>query len=161
VVVFLGLGFLSGRHRAAEVRLYRQAVAVASAGVDEGLVHGHRLFFVSGGVKDLDLAIKLDTRMLKAVRGAVVIPDVPASFIWLPSELADRLDFLLARPALPPSGAYKFGDARLVGLARREEAPDLDEVLTRLPELRILRLGYKGGQFSVEDRTEQYMRGRE
>jgi hypothetical protein len=49
----------------------------------------------------------------------------------------------------------------MVGLARREEAPDLDEVLTRLPELRILRLVYKGGRFVVEDRTHQTMRGRE
>ena len=161
VALLLGFGLLSGHHRATEVRLYRQAVAAASAGVAEGLAHGHRLFFVSGGVKDLDLAIKLDKDMPEAVRGAVVIPDVPASFIWLPPEFADRLDFLLARPSLPPSGAYRFGEARLVGLARREEAPDLDEVLTRLPELRILRLGYKAGRFSVEDRTESYMRGRQ
>ena len=79
----------------------------------------------------------------------------------MPPDLASRLDFMLARPPLPPSGAYHFGDARLVGLARREEAPDLDEVLTRLPDLRILRLRYQAGQFSVEDRTEQTMRGRE
>jgi hypothetical protein len=91
----------------------------------------------------------------------VVIPDVPASFIWLPAELAERLDFLLARPPLPPSGAYHFGNARLVGLARREDAPDLDEVLDRLPELRILHLGYQAGQFHVEDRTSGYRRGRE
>jgi hypothetical protein len=62
---------------------------------------------------------------------------------------------------LPPSGAYRYGDARLVGLARREDAPDLDEVLSRLPELRILRLFLKAGQFSVEDQTEKYVRGRE
>jgi hypothetical protein len=161
VAVLLGLGLLSGHHRAAEVRLYRQAVAAASVGVAEGVSRGHRLLFVSGGVKDLDLAIKLDSHMPEDLRSAVVIPDVPASFIWLPPDLAGRLDFLLARPALPPSGAYRFGGARLVGLARREEAPDLDEVLTRLPELRILRLAYKAGQFAVEDRTEQYARGRE
>jgi hypothetical protein len=161
LVLFLGLGFLSGRHRAAEVRLYRQAVSTASAGVAEGLLHGYRLFLVTGSVKDLDLAIKLAPDAPDAVRGAVVIPDVPASFIWLPAELADRLDFLLARPALPPSGAYSFGDARLVGLARREDAPDLDEVLDRLPELRILHLGYQAGQFRIEDRTEHYLRARE
>jgi hypothetical protein len=161
VALLLGLGLLSGHQRKSEVRLYRQAVAAASAGVAEGLEHGHRLFFVSSGVKDLDLAIKLNSSMPEAVRGAVVIPDVPASFIWLPPEFAERLDFLLARPSLPPSGAYRFGDARLVGLARREEAPDLDEVLTRLPDLRILRLRHQAGQFSVEDRTEQTMRARE
>jgi hypothetical protein len=158
VAVLLGLGWLSGHHRAAEVRLYRGAVAAASAGVEEGVARGHRLFFVSGGVKDLDLAIKLDRRASAAVRGAVVIPDVPASFIWLPPDLAGRLDFLLARPPLPPSGAYRFGDVRLVGLARREEAPDFDEVLSHLPELRILRLSFKAGRFTVEDRTETYVR---
>ena len=161
VAAFLGLGLVSGQHRATEVTLYRQAVAAASAGIGEGVSRGQRVFFVSGGVKDLDLAIKLDRRASAAVRSAVVIPDVPASFVWVPPDLAGRLDFLLARPSLPPSGAYRFGDARLVGLARREDAPDLNEVLTRLPELRILRLGYKGGEFTVEDRTEQYARGRE
>jgi hypothetical protein len=161
VAVLLGLGALSGHHRATEVRLYRQAVAAARAGVEEGVSHGHRLFFVSGGVKDLDLAIKLDRQASAAVRSAVVIPDVPASFIWLPPDLVGRLDFLLARPPLPPSGAYHFGSARLVGLARREEAPDLDEVLTLLPDLRILRLAHKAGLFMVEDRTLQTMRGRE
>jgi hypothetical protein len=161
VGVILGLGWFSGHHRATDVRLYRQAVAAASAGVEDGVSHGHRLFFVSGGVKDLDLAIKLDRRASKAVGGAVVIPDVPASFIWLPFDMGSRLDFLLARPPLPPSGAYRFGDTRLVGLARREEAPDLDEVLNRLPELRILRLSYKAARFSVEDRTEQFKPERE
>jgi hypothetical protein len=149
---------LSGHQRAAEVRLYRQAVAAASASVEDGARRGQRLFFVSGGVKDLDLAIKLDHWDSKAVRGAVVIPDIPASFIGLPADLAGQLDFLLARPTLPPSGAYDFGNTRLVGLARREEAPDLDDVLTRLPELRLLRLVYEEGRFKVEDRTDQYMR---
>ncbi len=161
VAVFLVLGLVSGHHRATEIALYRQAVAAAGAGVAQGVAQGHRLFFVRGGVKDLDLALKLDSHVPKAVRGAVVIPDVPASFIWLPSDLADRLDFLLARPPLPPSGAYRFGHARLVGLARREDAPDLDELLTRLPELRILHLRYQAGHFKVEDQTSQYRLGRE
>jgi hypothetical protein len=136
-------------------------VAAASASVEDGVRRGHRLFFVSGGVKDLDLAIKLDHWGSNAVLGVVVISDVPASFIWLPPDLAGRLDFLLARPPLPPSGAYHFGDASLVGLARREEAPDLDEVLDRLPELRLLRLVHETGRFKVEDRTERYTQGRE
>ena len=161
VAILLGLGALSEHHRATEVKLYRQAVSVASAGVEEGAARGYRLFFVSGAVKDLDLAIKLDRRASVAVASVVVMPDVPASFIRLPPDLASRLDFLLARPPLPPSGAYRFGDARLVGLARREEAPDLDDVLTRLPELRILRLVFRAGQFTVEDRTAECLRGRE
>ncbi len=161
VALFLGLGALSGQQRATEVTLYRRAVAAAGAGVAEGLSRGQRIFFVRGGVKDLDLAIKLDRHAPSAIRSVVVIPDVPASFVWLPPDLASRLDFLLARPPLPPSGAYHFGDARLVGLARREDAPDLDDVLTRLPELRMLRLDYRGKEVTVEDRTEQTMRGRE
>ena len=158
VAVLLGLGVLSGHYRASEVRLYRQAVAAAAAGVEDGVRRGHRLFLVTGGVKDLDLAIKLHRGGDRGVLDAVVIPDVPASFIWLPPDLAGRLDFLLARPTLPPSGAYHFGEARLVGLARREEAPDLDEVLTRLPDLRLLRLVPEPGGFRVEDRTDQYLR---
>src|ERR1039457_4075633 len=122
VAAFLGLGLVSGQHRATEVTLYRQAVAAASAGIGEGVLRGQRVFFVSGSVKDLDLAVKLDRKASAAVRSAVVIPDVPASFVWVPPDLAGRLDFLLARPCLPPSGAYRFGDARLVGLARREDA---------------------------------------
>lgn len=161
LAAFAVVGLVSGQHRAGEIRLYRQAVAAAGAGVAEGVSAGHRLFFVSGGVKDLDLAIKLDRHASEAVRGAVVIPDVPASFVWLPDDLAEPLDFLLAWPALPPSGAYRFGDARLAGLARREEAPDLDEVLDHLPGLRILRLRYEAGRFVVEDHTDAYRRGRE
>ena len=161
VAIFLGLGLPAGRHRAAEVRLYQRAVAAARAGVEAEVSRGNRLFFVSGGVKDLDLALKLDRHASQAMRQAVVVPDVPASFVWMPPDLAGRLDFLLARPPLPPSGAYHFGDAKLVGLARREEAPDLDDVLERLPDLRILRLVFQAGGFHIEDRTEQYMRGRD
>jgi len=32
---------------------------------------------------------------------------------------------LVAHPPLPPSGAYRFGDVRVVGLARREDGPSL------------------------------------
>jgi hypothetical protein len=74
----------------------------------------------------------------------------------MPVALGQRLDFLLARPPLPPSGAYRFGQAKLVGLARREEAPDIDEVLARLPDLRILRLERKGAGFVVVDKTADY-----
>jgi hypothetical protein len=50
------------------------------------------------------------------------------------------IDFLLARPSLPPSGAYRFGSHRIVGLAREGDDPTLDEVLRHFPDLRLLRL---------------------
>ena len=43
-----------------------------------------------------------------------------------------------------------------MGLARREEAPDLDEVLARLPELRILRLERNNAGFVAVDKTADY-----
>jgi hypothetical protein len=158
IVCFLGLGLLSGSHRATEVGMYRQVVAAANAAVTEGLAHGHRIFFIRGGVKDLDLAVKLSSNGPRPQVGYVIFPDVPASFIWLPHELAERLNFVLARPPLPPAGAYRFGDETIVGQARREEAPDLDEVLTRLPELRIIHVDRKGSSFTWEDRTDEYRR---
>jgi hypothetical protein len=158
VAFLLCLGLLAGNHRAGEVRLYRQAVATADAAVSDGLLRGYRLFFVRGGVKDLDLALKLLPHRPKPQVGFVVIADVPASFVWLPHDLAGRLHFLLARPPLPLTGAYRFGGERIVGQARREEAPDLDEVLTRLPELRIIHLSRTASGFAWEDRTEAYRR---
>ncbi len=155
---FLGLGLLSGHQRAGEVALYRQAVAAAQAAVADGITKGHRLFLVRGAVKDLDLAIKLDSRSPSAVQTTVSIPDVPASFVWMPPDLADRLDFLLACPALPPSGAYRFGGEKIVGLARRDEAPDLDDVLARLPELRMIQILPDRGRFTWQDRTEAFRR---
>jgi hypothetical protein len=158
VAFLLCLGLLAGNHRAGEVRLYRQAVATADAAVSDGLLRGHRIFFVRGGVKDLDLALKLFPHRPKPRVGFVVISDVPASFVWLPPALAGRLSFVLARPPLPLAGAYRFGGETIVGQARREEAPDLDEALTRLPELRIIHLSRTASGFAWEDRTEAYRR---
>jgi hypothetical protein len=161
LLFFLGLGLLCGHHRASEVGQYRQVVAAADAAVTEGLAHGHRIFFVRGAVKDLDLALKLFPGRQRHHNGFVVIPDVPASFIWLPYDLAERLNFVLARPSLPPSGAYRFGGEKIVGQARREESPPLDEVLIRLPELRIINLQSKGSYFTWEDQTQEYARSQE
>jgi hypothetical protein len=196
LVVLLGLGAVAANRRASEVGLYLRAVAAARDGVADGLAKGRRLFLVRGAVKDLDLAIKLDPKAPAAVREAVVIPDVPASFVWLPgaemetlggfpsprplpaalqparfarprafelrrakpgSAIADRLAFLFADPPLPPSGAYHFADQRIVGLARREDAPDLDTVLSRLPDLRILRLKLGANPAGWEDCTAEYV----
>jgi hypothetical protein len=56
---------------------------------------------------------------------------------------------------LPPTGEYRFGGQHIMGLARREEAPDLDEVVARLPEIRFLELVADGrGQVTARDRTE-------
>ena len=158
LALLLGLGVVSGSHRASEVRRYRQAVAAAEAAVNDGLGRGHRIFFVRGGVKDLDLALKLQPNLPRPLGGFVVLVDVPASFLWLPPALDERLRFLLARPPLPPAGAYRFGGEAIVGQARREEAPDLDEVLTRLPELRIIHVDRKAGTFTWADRTDEYRR---
>jgi hypothetical protein len=140
VVVLAGLGAVAAHRRSSEIRLYRQVVSAAGQAVADGAAKGDHLFLVRGAVKDLDLAIKLDAGAPDVLAGVVAIPDVPASFVWLPARLAERLSFLLAEPPLPPSGAYRFGSERIVGLARREEAPDFDEVLARLPDLRIIRL---------------------
>jgi hypothetical protein len=152
----LALGTVAATRRSSEILLYREAVAAARNAVAEGAEQGRRLFLVRGAVKDLDLAIKLDPTAPGTLRDTVVIPDVPASFIWLPAAEADRLGFLLADPPLPPSGAYQFGRERLVGLARREQAPDLDEVLTRLPDLRIIRLRLDVRPVSWQDTTAEY-----
>ena len=156
-VALLGLGSVASHRRSSEIRLYREAVAAAGRAVADGVAKGVRLFLVRGSVKDLDLAIKLDPTAPLAVRDSVIIPDVPASFIWLPLGQEDRLRFLLAEPPLPPSGAYQFAGESMVGLARREEAPDLDEVLSRLPDLRIIRLKLDGHPVSWEDATAEYL----
>lgn len=156
LLFFLGLGLLSGRHRAHDVRLYRQAVAAAEQAVAQGVAGGYRLFLVRGAVKDLDLALKLLPHRSPAEKAALVIPDVPASFVALPPDLAQRLQFLMAQPPLPPSGAYHFGPHSIVGLARRDEAPDLEEVFLRLPELRMIRLRPDGDKYLWQDVTDDF-----
>jgi hypothetical protein len=156
VLALLGLGTVASNRRAADVGLYREAVTAARNAVSDGLAKGARVFLVRGSVKDLDLALKLDPASPPSVRDALVIPDVPASFVWLPRGEAERFAFLLADPPLPPSGAYRFGAERIVGLARRQEAPDLDEVLTRLPDLRIIRLALDARPVSWLDTTAAY-----
>jgi hypothetical protein len=147
----LGFGALAANRRAADITVYRQAVRAAVAAVNQGVARGGRVFLVRSGVKDLDLAIKLDRAASPAVLDTVVIPDVPASFVRLPPAEEGRLGFLLALPPLPPSGAYRFGSARIVGLARREEAPALDDVLARLPDLRVIRLRLDARPVGWED----------
>jgi hypothetical protein len=157
MAVLLCIGVVAGSRRIEDIRRYRRVVAAARDAVVDGTAKGRRLFLVRGSVKDLDLAIKLDPEVPAEARDAVAIPDVPASFVWLPPAQADRLRFLFADPPLPPAGAYRFGGERIVGLARREDAPDLDEVLSRLPDLRIIRLKPDAGLVAWEDCTAQYL----
>ena len=149
----IGLG--SSATRMGEVRRYRAVLAAARDAVAKGAQAGHSIFLVRNAVKDLDLAIKLTRPVEQLPRPLLVIPDVPASFVWMPDVLADRARFLLAHPPLPPAGEYRFGGQHIVGLARREEAPDLDEVLAQLPELRFIELVADGrGQVTGRDRTD-------
>ena len=154
VTLLAAIGLGSTATRMGEVRHYRAVLAAARDVVAKGAQAGHTIFLVRNAVKDLDLALKLTSPAGRLPQPLLVIPDVPASFVWMPDALAERARFLLARPPLPPAGAYRFGDQHIVGLARREEAPDLDEVLARLPELRVVELVTDGsGQVTGRDRT--------
>ena len=153
LLAVMGLG--STANRMDEVRRYRAVVAAARVAVATGVQAGHTIFLVRNGVKDLDLAVKLTSPAGRLPQSLLVIPDVPASFVWMPDGLASRAGFLLARPPLPPAGEYRFGGQHIMGLARREESPDLDDVLARLPELRIIELvADRNGQVSAKDRTD-------
>ena len=155
IALLAALGLGSTAARMGEVRRYRAVLAAARDVVAKGAQAGHTIFLVRNAVKDLDLALKFTTPAGRLPQPLLVIPDVPASFVWMPDALADRARFLLARPPLPPAGAYRFGGQSIVGLARREEAPDLDEVLARLPEIRFIELVTDGrGQVTGRDRTE-------
>lgn len=136
-MVWTGLGLAVTDARADQIGRYRATLAAARQAVAKAAAQGTRVFLVRGAVKDLDLALKLTAHVSAEL---LVIPDVPASFVWMPDDLAPSTEFLLARPPLPPAGAYRFGPVRIVGLARREESPDLDDVLARLPGLRIIDL---------------------
>jgi hypothetical protein len=155
IALLAAIGLGSTATRLAEVRRYRAVLAAARDAVAQGAQAGHTIFLVRNAVKDLDLALKLTSPAGHLPQPLLVIPDVPASFVWMPDAFADRARFLLARPPLPPAGAYRFGGQSIVGLARREEAPDLDEVVARLPELRFIELvtGNRG-QVTGRDRTE-------
>jgi hypothetical protein len=153
----LAVGGLQAAERRQEVVSYDRRVAAARRAVAAGLSAGHHVFHVDGGIKDLDLAVKEDPALES---GAVlVLGDVPASFAIVPPQLEGAAAALVAVPPLPPSGAYRFGGVRVVGLARRGDEPDLDEALTRFPDLRFIRLrSMGGGQVIARDVTEPMKR---
>ncbi len=140
-----------------DVREYDQRLAAARRAVADGARQGARVFHVDGGIKDLDLAVKEDPAVAPFADGLLVLSDVPASFVALPPALAERAAFLMASsPPLPPSGAYRFGAARVVGLARRDDAPTLDDVIAHFSDIRFIRLRpTPGGRVMGRDVTEQ------
>jgi hypothetical protein len=159
VVVLAGLGgvsFAQAAARLADVRSYEARVATTRRAILAGVAAGHRTFHVAGGIKDIDLAVKEDPRLSGPAQDElVVLGDVPASFVSLPAAQPSRIDFLLAHPPLPPSGAYLFGSKRIAGLARRGDDPTLDEVMARLPDLRFIRLRMApGGRIIYRDVTD-------
>jgi hypothetical protein len=154
VGLLVALGLPATATRMGEVRRYGNVLAAArDAVVTEGQA-GHSIFLVRNAVKDLDLALKLTSTGLP--QPLLVLPDVPASFVWMPEVLAEPAGFLLAQPSLPPAGAYRFGGQRIMGLARRQEDPDLDEVLARLPDLRIIELVAKPDSVTWNDVTPSH-----
>lgn len=159
-VVFLallsGLSYGAAASRRADVRSYEARASAARRAVVAGLAEGHRTFHVASGIKDIDLVVKEDPRCsAPGGEDLVVLGDVPASFVLLPASGSSRVDFLLARPPLPPAGAYHFGERRVVALARRGDDPTLDEVLDRLPDLRFIRLRLgPGGRVVYRDVTD-------
>ena len=111
------------------------------------------------GVKDLDLAVKEDRALASGADELLVLTDVPASFVIIPPALAAAAAPLVAQPPLPPSGAYRFGDVRVVGLARREDGPSLREVVARFPDIRFVRLRpVPSGQIIARDVTDETRR---
>ena len=155
VLLLVGVGQAAERRQ--EVISYDRRVAAARRAVAAGLGAGHHVFHVDGGIKDLDLAVKEDP-VIEA-GGLLVLGDVPASFVLVPPQVEVAAAPLAAVPPLPPSGAYRFGDVRVIGLARRGDEPDLDEVLARLPDLRFIRLrSIRGGQVIARDLTAEIKR---
>ena len=146
------IGSAQGAARRQDVLSYDRRVAAARRAVVAGLAAGHHVFHVDGGIKDLDLALKEDAAI--EAGEVLVLSDVPASFAVIPAQFQSAASLVIAAPPIPPSGAYAFGDVRIVGLARRGDEPDLAEALVRFPDLRFVRLrSIRGGQVIARDLT--------
>ena len=155
VASLAGLAVAQISARRVDVTDYQARLAAARRAVADGVAHGADTFHLAAGIKDLDLAIKEDRRFAAHESTLLVLGDVPASFVAVPEGRATALDFLRAHPPLPPSGAYHFGDRRIVGLARRGEDPTLDEVTAQFPTIRFVRLRLgPGGRVVFRDVTE-------
>jgi hypothetical protein len=156
VAIVLLVGGIQAAARTSQVASYDRRVAAARRAVSAGVRAGHRLFHVDGGIKDLDLAVKEDPVLVAHARDVLVLGDVPASFAIVPSSMMPAAGVFVASPPLPPSGGYRFGDATVVGLARRGDDPSLEEALARFPDLRFIRLRpLPSGQIVGRDATEE------
>ncbi len=161
LVLLLALGAIQTSVRHDDVRLYDRRVEAARRAVADGVAHGHFVFHIAAGVKDLDLAVKESAAFRDVEDRLLVLGDVPASFVALPGALGAGADFLIASPPLPPSGAYHFGARRVVGLARRGDEPTLDELLQHFPDARFIRLrptALAGGRVVARDVTDDIRR---
>ncbi len=157
--VLLLVGGMQAAQRRGDVVSYERRVAAARRVVAAGLTSGHRVFDIMSGVKDLDLAVKEDRALASSADELLVLTDVPASFVIIPPALTAAAAPLVAQPPLPPSGAYRFGDVRVVGLARREDGPSLREVVARFPDIRFVRLRpVPSGQIIARDVTDETRR---
>jgi hypothetical protein len=156
LLALAALGGLQGARRSHEVASYDRRVQAAQRAVRDGLRHGHRIFHIASGVKDLDLAVKEAPDLRPLDEQVLVLSDVPASFVLLPATLAEPASFLVAAPPIPPAGAYRFGSRRIVGLARRGDDPTLNELVARFPDVRFIRLrASPGGRVIPRDVTEE------
>ena len=154
VAALAGLSSAQAVARRSDVVSYTARLSAARRAVKAGLAEGHTTFHIASGIKDLDLAVKEDPQFSRYESSLVVLGDVPASFVAIPEARARELEFLLARPPLPPSGGYRFGARRIVALARRGDDPTLDEVVARLPAIRFIRLRLgPGGRVIARDVT--------
>jgi hypothetical protein len=154
--VLVLVGALQAAQRRGDVVSYDRRVAAARRAVVSGLAAGHRVFDIMSGVKDLDLAVKEEPRLAAQAGELLVLTDVPSSFAIIPPAFAEAAAPLVAQPPLPPSGAYRFGGTRVVGLARREDGPSLREVVARLPDIRFVRLRpVPSGQIIARDVTDE------
>ncbi|MBC8132710.1 MAG: hypothetical protein H7X95_06985, partial [Deltaproteobacteria bacterium] len=155
VAALAGLSAGQSWSRRADVLSYEARLSAARRAIADGLAHGYDTFHVASGIKDIDLAVKADNRFAAYESHLLILGDVPASFVVVPTSRGADLDFLLARPPVPPSGAYHFGDRLVVGLARRGDDPPLDEVIARLPSIRFIRLRLgPGGRIIPRDLTD-------
>jgi hypothetical protein len=158
-VLLLLLGAAQAAERRQDTVSYDRRVAAARRAVGEGVAAGHRVFHIDGGIKDLDLAVKEAPSLAGAANDLLVLNDVPASFAIIPPPLASAAAIVVATPPVPPSGAYRFGDAQVVGLARRGDEPSLDEVVARFPDIRFIRLRpTPSGRVIARDLTDEIKR---
>lgn len=179
LALLAGVSVARAAARRDDVRAYEARLVAVRRAVAAGLAGGHRVFQVVAGIKDLDLAVKEAPALREQAADFLVLGDVPASFVeTLAADASSAprapeldIEFLLALPPLPPSGGYRFGPHRIVGLARQGDDPTLDEVLRHFPDLRLLRLfplpeprSARGGgppRLVARDVTEAWLEERE